>query len=235
MKGSDGSIYNGYVRIIGGGASLRLVHAASNKAEKQPMDGIGSNYDLGSIFVGKQYSMTKEKKKNEKKKNENNDNNYENNDEHNEKDENEVEEQKKEARGISVRNVGNMPTKFKWKITDIYSGQDSEKEYTKKIVVDGKVQIEKFYKRTILDEKKNIEINLFENNNTQLEGSDVVVRPGMDLFLPFQLLIHDTSINHFRFSLEKDVGSTNEQGLYDLDVNPTEEAGKYLSEGASIA
>ena len=211
MKGSDGSIYNGYVRVIGGGASLRLVHAASNKAEKQPMDGIGSNYDLGSIFVGKQYSMTKEKKKNE------------NNDEHNEKDENEVEEQKKEARGISVRNVGNMPTKFKWKITDIYSGQDSEKEYTKKIVVDGKVQIEKFYKRTILDGKKNIEINLFENNNTQLEGSDVVVRPGMDLFLPFQLLIHDTSINHFRFSLEKDVGSTNEQGLYDLDVNPNEQ------------
>ena len=69
MKGSDGSIYNGYVRVIGGGASLRLVHAASNhNAEKQPMDGIGSNYDLGSIFVGKQYSMTKEKKKNEKKK-----------------------------------------------------------------------------------------------------------------------------------------------------------------------
>ena len=83
MKGSDGSIYNGYVRVIGGGASLRLVHAASNKAEKQPMDGIGSNYDLGSIFVGKQYSMTKEKKKNEK------------DDENNEKDENEIEEQKK--------------------------------------------------------------------------------------------------------------------------------------------
>ncbi len=189
IKSSDGAIHEGYIKVIGGGASIVLLEGDNSNKSK-----IGRHHDLGMILVNNEYTMQDE-----------------NDCEKKEYTENQADENKKQKpNGIYIRNIGNMPTMFQWKVEDILCEQEDMYETTEKKVVNGRVVTKSFKKRT---ELKNTNINI------DVMFQSYCIHPGKDVFVPLKLLIKNRSINQFSFIINKDHTHNSDQSKIILDID----------------